>query len=188
MLATVQRYGITNAITNGTTECAGYELMPTAQILHDLRCCCQERDCMICAVAHSTEIAWFVLLTTLHILYDMRCCPYWRDIARPALLPTSQRLHDLRSCTYLNDRIISAVALAQKLHCCPHHRNCWICTVAHITETAGSALLPIFFFSIIVLVELKSLLFIFSSAAPQRTAYREVPSQKAAHLMTGSPL
>jgi hypothetical protein len=28
----------------------------------------------------------------------------------------------------------------------------------------------------------------FSSAAPQRTAYREVPSQMAAHLRTGSPL
>jgi ferredoxin len=56
MLATVQRYGITYAITNGTAESAGYELMPTAQILHDLRYCFQERDCMICAVAHSTEI------------------------------------------------------------------------------------------------------------------------------------
>jgi hypothetical protein len=37
-------------------------------------------------------------------------------------------------------------------------------------------------------VEQKSLLFIFSSAAPQRTAYREVPSQMAAHLRIGSPL
>jgi hypothetical protein len=36
--------------------------------------------------------------------------------------------------------------------------------------------------------ELFSLLFIFSSAAPQRTAYSEVPSQMAAHLKTGSPL
>ncbi len=31
-------------------------------------------------------------------------------------------------------------------------------------------------------------MFKFSSAAPQRTAYREVPSQMAAHLSTGSPL
>ncbi len=30
--------------------------------------------------------------------------------------------------------------------------------------------------------------FTFSSAAPQRTAYSEVPSQMAAHLRTGSPL
>jgi hypothetical protein len=35
------------------------------------------------------------------------------------------------------------------------------------------------------MVEQKSLLFIFSSAAPQRTANREVPSQMAAHLRTG---
>jgi hypothetical protein len=34
----------------------------------------------------------------------------------------------------------------------------------------------------------KSLLFRFSYATPQRTAYREVPSQKAAHLRTGGPL
>ncbi len=37
-------------------------------------------------------------------------------------------------------------------------------------------------------MEQKSLLFIFSSAAPQRTAYSKVPSQMAAHLRTGSPL
>jgi hypothetical protein len=33
-----------------------------------------------------------------------------------------------------------------------------------------------------------SLLLKFFSSAPQRTAYREVPSQIAAHLRTGSPL
>ncbi len=44
------------------------------------------------------------------------------------------------------------------------------------------------FFTSLFLVEQKSLLFIFSSATPQRTAYREVPSQMAAHLRTGSPL
>jgi hypothetical protein len=38
------------------------------------------------------------------------------------------------------------------------------------------------------LMEQKSLLFIFSSAAPQSYAYSEVPSQMAAHLRTGSPL
>jgi hypothetical protein len=38
------------------------------------------------------------------------------------------------------------------------------------------------------LVEQKSLLFKFFSAAAQRTAYREVPSQMAAYLRTGSPL
>ncbi len=37
-------------------------------------------------------------------------------------------------------------------------------------------------------MEQKSLLYIFSSAAPQRTAYSEVLSQMAAHLRTGSPL
>jgi hypothetical protein len=37
-------------------------------------------------------------------------------------------------------------------------------------------------------VEKKSLLLIFSSVAPQRTAYREVPSKMAAYLRTGSPL
>ncbi len=36
-------------------------------------------------------------------------------------------------------------------------------------------------------MEQKSL-FIFSFATPQRTAYREVPSQMAVHLRTGSPL
>ncbi len=41
---------------------------------------------------------------------------------------------------------------------------------------------------IFFLVKQKSLLFIFSSTAPQRTAYREVPSQMAAHPRTGSPL
>ncbi len=46
-----------------------------------------------------------------------------------------------------------------------------------------------FFFSLIFfLVEHKSLLYIFSSAAPQRTAFSKVPSQMAAHLRTGSPL
>jgi hypothetical protein len=44
------------------------------------------------------------------------------------------------------------------------------------------------FFSLIVFGGKKSILFIFSSAAPQRTAYREVPSQMADHLRTGSPL
>jgi hypothetical protein len=37
-------------------------------------------------------------------------------------------------------------------------------------------------------VEQKSLLFIFSSAAPERTAYSKVPSQMTAHLRTGSLL
>jgi hypothetical protein len=38
------------------------------------------------------------------------------------------------------------------------------------------------------MVEQKSLLFIFCSAAPQRTTYSKVPSQMAAHLRTGSLL
>ncbi len=46
----------------------------------------------------------------------------------------------------------------------------------------------IFFFLNCFLVEQKSLLYIFSSAAPQRTAYSEVPSQMAAHLRIGNPL
>jgi hypothetical protein len=46
----------------------------------------------------------------------------------------------------------------------------------------------IYFFPLLFSVEQKSLLFIFSSAAPQRTTYREVPSQMKAHLRTGSPL
>jgi hypothetical protein len=49
--------------------------------LHDLRYCFQERDCMICAVAHSTEITWSALMPTLQILHHLRCCPYCRDIA-----------------------------------------------------------------------------------------------------------
>jgi hypothetical protein len=44
------------------------------------------------------------------------------------------------------------------------------------------------FFSLMFLMEQKFLSFIFSSATPQRTAYSEVSSQKAAHLRTGSPL
>jgi hypothetical protein len=46
------------------------------------------------------------------------------------------------------------------------------------------------FFTLIVLggSEVPIVFFIFSSAAPQRKAYREVPSQMAAHLRTGSPL
>jgi hypothetical protein len=40
------------------------------------------------------------------------------------------------------------------------------------------------FFSLIVLVEQNSLLYIFSSDASQRTANSEVPSQMAAHLRT----
>jgi hypothetical protein len=43
-------------------------------------------------------------------------------------------------------------------------------------------------FSELFLLEQKPVLFIFSSAAPQRTAYREVPFQMAALLRIGSPL
>ncbi len=42
------------------------------------------------------------------------------------------------------------------------------------------------FFPLIVLVEHRPL-YLFFSAAPQRTAYSEVPFQMAAHLRIGSP-
>jgi hypothetical protein len=45
-----------------------------------------------------------------------------------------------------------------------------------------------FVFSLIVVAEQKFLLLIFSSAAPQRTAYSKVLSQMAAHLRTSSPM
>ncbi len=41
----------------------------------------------------------------------------------------------------------------------------------------------VFFFLIVF-----GVLYKYSSAAPQRTAYSKVPSQMAAHLRTGSPL
>jgi hypothetical protein len=47
----------------------------------------------------------------------------------------------------------------------------------------------IHFSPLVVLYGLDALFFkVFSSAVPQRTAYSEVPSQKAARLRTGSPL
>ncbi len=47
---------------------------------------------------------------------------------------------------------------------------------------------PIFYSLIVFGGTEVSNVFIFSSAAPQRTAYREVISQMAAKLRTGSPL
>jgi hypothetical protein len=45
-----------------------------------------------------------------------------------------------------------------------------------------------FLFNLIVSIGGSGALFLFSSAAPQRTAYSEVPSQMVYHLRTGNPL
>jgi hypothetical protein len=65
--------------------------------------------------------------------------------------------------------------------------ECLFCNL--IKSTALKFIFYLIFFSLIVFggTELPIILH-FSSAAPQRTAYSEVPSQMAAHLRTGSPL
>jgi hypothetical protein len=60
--------------------------------------------------------------------------------------------------------------------------------VQRIAAHPGTVWNYIHMWSIIIFFELLSLMFIFSSAAPQRTAYSEVLYQMAAHLKTGSPL
>jgi hypothetical protein len=56
-------------------------------------------------------------------------------------------------------------------------------------EPRGEAVYCTVFFSLIVFGGTEvSIFFLISSAAPQRTAYREVPSQMASHLRTGNPL